>query len=97
MNMHKYIDYLFNSSHEIYKMIYHINNKVKIRIFWEEFVCKNRSKCSIIYKDKIFPLQSYFLIKDINKEYRGNKIFQMLLLELEDISDKVICFILVFI
>ena len=33
MNMHKYIDYQFNSSHEIYKMIYHINNKVKIRIF----------------------------------------------------------------
>ena len=59
--MFKYIDYLLYSSHEIQKLIYNINNEEQIKIFGEEFVGNNENKCSIIYEDKILPLQSYFL------------------------------------
>ena len=48
----------------------------------------NWNKCSITYKDKIIPLQSYFLFNDINEEDKKNKKFEKLLLELEYISDK---------
>ena len=88
MIMNKKINYLFYSSHEILKLIYNIDNEEKIKIFGEEFVGNNGNKCSIIYKDKIIPLQSYFLIEDINKKDRENKIFEILLLESEDISDR---------
>ena len=88
INMYKYIDYLFYSSHEIKKLIYKINNEDKINIFGEEFVGNNGNKCSIIYIDKIIPLQSYFLIKDINEEDKKNKKFEILLSELEEISDR---------
>ena len=85
--MHKFIKYLFNKSHEIKKMIYKISDEDKIKIFGEKFVGNNGNKCLILYKDKIFPLQSYFLIKDIDKEDKDNKKFKILLLELEEISD----------
>lgn len=88
MNIYKYIDYLFYSSHEILKLIYKIDSPNKIRIFGEEFVGNNGNKCSIIYKYKIIPLQSYFLFNDINEEDKKNKKFEKLLLELEYISDK---------
>ena len=88
MNIYKYIDYLFYSSHEILKLIYKIDSPNKIRIFGEEFVGNNGNKCSIIYKDNIIPLSSYFLINDINKEDKINKKFEILLLEFEDISDR---------
>ena len=88
MNMYKYLDYLLYSSHEIQKLTYKINKKKKINIFGEKFVENNGNKCSTIYKDKIIPLQSYFLVKDISKEDKENKIFEILLLELEDISDR---------
>ena len=85
MNIYKYIDYLFYSSHEILKLIYKIDSSNKIRILGEEFV---GNKCTIIYKDKIIPLQSYFLFNDINEEDKKNEKFEILLLELEYISDK---------
>ena len=69
-------------------LLYKIDNEDKIKIFGEEFVGNNGNKYSIIYKDIIFPLQSYFLIKDINKEDKENKKFEILLLELEDITDR---------
>ena len=84
MNMNRYIDYF----HEKQKLIYNIDNEDKIKIFGEEFIINNRNKLSIIYKDNIIPLSSYFLINDINKEDKENKKFQILLLELENISDR---------
>ena len=87
MNMYKFIKYLFNKCHEIQKMIYKISDEDKIKIFGEEFVGNNGNKCLIIYRDKIFPLQTYFLIKDIDKEDKDNKKFEIILLELEEISD----------
>ena len=80
--------YLFYSFHGIQKLRYKINKEDKINIFGDEFVGNNGNKCSIIYKDKFFPLQPYFLVKDINKEDKENKKFEIFLLELEDISDR---------
>ena len=88
MNMYRFIKYHLCSSHEIFKLIYKINNEDKIKIFGDEFVGNNENKFSIIYKDNIFPLRTYFLINDINKEDKENKKFEILLLELEDISDR---------
>ena len=88
MNIDKYIDYHLYSSNEILKLIYKINSSNKIRIFGEEFVANNGKKCAIIYNYKIIPLQSYFLFNDINEEDKKNKKFEILFLELEDISDK---------
>ena len=89
MNMYKYMDnYLFYSSNEIQKLIYKINNEDKIKIFGETFVGNNRNKCIISYKAKIFPLQTYFFIMDISKEDKINRKFEILLLEMDDISDK---------
>ena len=85
MNMYRFIKYHFYSSHEIFKLIYKIDNENKIKIFGDEFVVNNGNKCSIIYKDNIIPLSSYFLFNDINKEDKINKKFEILLLEFEDI------------
>ena len=49
MNIYKYIDYLFYSSHEILKLIYKIDSPNKIRIFGEEFVGNNGNKCNHIF------------------------------------------------
>ena len=87
-NMYKFIDHPLFSTHEIQKLIYKIDNKNKIKIFGEEFVTNNSNKCLIIYKNKIIPLQSYFLFKDINIEDKKNKKFEILLYELEVISDR---------
>ena len=88
MNMYKNIEYLLYSSHKILKLIYKIYYRNVIKIFGEEFVINNRRKCLIIYKGKIFPFRSYFLLNDINKEDKENKKFEILLLELEDASNK---------
>ena len=86
--MYRFIKYHFYSSLEIFKLIYKIDNENKIKIFGDEFVGNNENKCSIIYKDNIIPLRSNFLINDINKEDKENKKFEILLLELENISDR---------
>ena len=88
MNMYGCVDYLFYKSHEVQKLIYNIDDEGFIRIFGNKFVEKYGNKCSIIYKDKIIPLQSNFLNKDINKEDIYNKKFEILLLEFEFIRDR---------
>ena len=86
--MNKFFDYLKFSSREVLKLIYKIESEDKIRIFGEEFIENNGNKGFIIYKDKIIPLQVYFLCKDIYKDDKVTKKFEILLLELEDISNK---------
>ena len=40
----------------------------QIRLFGKKFVEWNKDKCLIIYNDEIYPLQEYFLIKDIESK-----------------------------
>ena len=86
--MFRFIDYLFHSSYEIIRLIYNIGKEDKIQIFGEEYVGINGNKCSILYRNKIIPLQSHFLIKEINKEDKANKKFEILLFELEVITER---------
>ena len=88
MIMYQFFDYFLASSREILRLMYKIDNEDKIQIFGDEYSGNNGNKCSIIYKDKIFPLQSYFLLNNIDKDDKKNKKFEILLLELEDISDR---------
>ena len=70
-------------------MVYKIKQKEdKIRIFGEEFVELNEEKCNIIYRNKIFPLQEYFLIEDIDEQDKKEHKFELYLNELEDIKDR---------
>ena len=50
---------------KVYKFIYLIKYfSFKLKIFNEEFVDKYKSKCKIVYRNKIYPLQSEFFIND---------------------------------
>ena len=40
----------------------------RIRLFGKKFIERNKDKCLIIYNDEIYPLQEYFLIKDIESK-----------------------------
>ena len=54
---------------EKYIMYYEIKEKNnKLRILGEEFVKNNKNKGRIIYKNKIYPLQDLFLLKNIKDE-----------------------------
>ena len=87
--MYPIINYLFYFSHEILKLVYKIDKNIdEVKIVGEEFVGNNINKCSIIYKDKIIPFQSYILFDDIVKEDKENGKFEIILLELENISDR---------
>ena len=76
--------FCFQSFHIKYK----IRDKYKgnyIQIFGYEFVKNNYSKCFILYKDIIYPLEEYFSSKyiDIKKD---NKL-EINLLSFENITD----------
>ena len=43
------------------------NNKEKLRIIGKEFFNRNRFKCKMIYKNKLFKLKEF--IDDIDKNY----------------------------
>mgnify|MGYP002626503920 CR=1 FL=1 len=66
-------------------MIYHNNNKSKkIKIFGQRFVQKNKTKCRIVYKDEILPLEEYFSFENIEIVEK----LEIKLMGFEDISDK---------
>ena len=88
MNMYKFIEYLYYSSHEKLILIYNVDKEDQIKIFGEEFIGSNGNKCSIIYQNKIIPFESYILVKNIDKDDKNKNIFEIVLLELEDISNK---------
>ena len=68
------------------KIFYKINRKeTDIRIFGKNFVNNNRGKYLILYKDKTFPLNEFFYIKDIDKE--DDKL-EISLVELKNIIDR---------
>ena len=60
----------------------------EIQIFGEEFVRNNKNKGIIVYKDEFILLQTHLLIKNIDKEDKENKKFEILLIEFEDILNR---------
>ena len=71
---------------ELLMIEYKIDRKKnKIKIFGEKFVNKNKDKCIIIYKGKIFPLQAYFSINEI--DCVDDKL-EIIMMALNWISDK---------
>ena len=55
---------LYDDCENRIKIIYENKENInKIRIFGEEFVEKNKNKCKILFKNKIYDLQSEFYCK----------------------------------
>jgi len=85
-NKKKNCDDFFN---ELSKMVYSIKQKKnKIRIFGKKFIEHNKERCNILYKNKTFPLQEFFLIEDIDKQDKKEYKFELYLNELKDIIDR---------
>ena len=70
---------------ELSKISYFIRGD-KIKIFGKDFVEKNKDNCIIIHDDKIYPLNEYFLTKDINR--KKYKMLEIVLRELISVPDK---------
>ena len=82
----EYLECLF---YEKFKMIYikdslfdYIND---IKIFEDKFVKNNKDKCLIIYKNKVFPLISFFPFDKIEKK---DKKLEITLIGLGEIFNK---------
>ena len=61
------------------------NNGKWINILYQEFVKKNRNKCKIIYRNKIYKLKTYF--EEINVNYNYKDLIKFKLLFINDIID----------
>ena len=86
INRYIYSQHLKISANEISEMVYKIKpGRNKIQIFGKKFVENNRDKCFILYKDKIRYLETYFQVKDINKE---DEQLKLLLTGLNDVSNR---------
>ena len=70
-----------------FKAYYLPNNKnnEKIKILEEYFIRKNRNKCKIIYKNKIYELKEYF--EDIDINYNHKDLIKFKLLFIHNIID----------
>ena len=75
---------LKNKNYNIVKCIY-FQNKNKVRILGEKFVKKNKYKCKIIYKKKIFELKEW--LDDIDKNYNYNHLIKLKLKFVNNIID----------
>ena len=94
INMDKFFAFLKYKC-KIYKLIYLINtnnlssNKNKnIKIFGEKYVNNNNDKCILFYNDKMFTLEEYFELKNINIKNINNNKFEIFLIELKYIPDR---------
>ena len=82
----EYLKYLEAPFRDISKIVYKIEPKEeKLKIFGSNFVEHNRNKCIVIYKNKKFTLNEYFFIPN---EFTKENTIELILIELEDISDK---------
>ena len=61
------------------------NNKEKVKILDKKFIKKNRNKCKIIYKNKIYELREYF--EDIDINYNHKDIIKFKLIFIHNIID----------
>ena len=89
----KYVQILKCRLYNMPKMVYTLKKEnknakeeeKKIKIFGDDFVKNNKDKCIILYKNEIFPLQKYFLFKDIEK---GDQKLEIHLIEFIFITNR---------
>ena len=82
------VKFILLNNHQSYQIKYNIRNMDKYKnkkIFGKNFLKNNYSKCFILYKDIIFPLQEYFSSKYLNIE--KDKKLEIKLISFENISD----------
>ena len=82
-----FIKYRNQKFHQFSKMIYkcgnydsdYINGNLgNFRIFGQNFVNKNKLNCIIKYKNKIFPLKEFFIVKNLKSD-NEEKNYEILL------------------
>ena len=95
MNIYKYIDYLFYSSHEILKLIYKIDSPNKIRIFGEEFVGNNGNKAQLYINIKLFLCNHIFYLMILMKKIKKIKNLKNYCQNQNIYQIKVVCFMIV--
>ncbi len=61
----KKLDYYFKAKYEPDE-----NNKNKVKILDKKFIKRNKNKCKIIYKNKIYELKEYFDDIDLNYNHK---------------------------
>ena len=61
------------------------NKEENIKILDEDFIKKNRNKCKIVYKNKIYELKKYF--EDIDKNYNHKNLIKFKLIFINNIID----------
>ena len=54
------------------------NNKEKVKILDEKFIKKNKNKCKIVYKNKIYEIKEYFEDIDINYNHKDLIKFRLI-------------------
>ena len=72
--------YYFTAKYEPDKKI-----KDKVKILDEEFIKRNKNKCKIIYKNKIYELKEYF--EDIDMIYNHKDLIKLKILFIHNIID----------
>ena len=67
------------------------NNEKKVKILGKKFIEKNKSRCKIIYKNRIYELKEF--IEDIDKNYNHKDIIKLKLIFIHNIIDMSYMFI----
>ena len=75
------------------KLIYYLiakykpenDNEKNVKILDSNFINKNKTKCKIIYKNKIYELKEYF--EDIDKNYKHNDLIKIKIIFINNIID----------
>ena len=62
-----------------------ISNKKKLKILGKEFINKNKNRCKIIYKSRIYELKEYF--EDLNINYNHKDLIKFKLIFIHHIID----------
>ena len=95
MNIYKYIDYLFYSSHEILKLIYKIDSPNKIRIFGEEFFEIMEINAQLYINIKLFLCNHIFYLMILMKKIKKIKNLKNYCQNQNIYQIKVVCFMII--
>ena len=96
MNIYKYIDYLFYSSHEILKLIYKNDSSNKIRNFWRRICVEIIEINAQLYINiKLFLCNHIFYLMILMKKIKKIKNLKNYCQNQNIYQIKVVCFMIV--